>query len=125
MADRYPNRPFPADDYGRGGDQHGSGGGDNDPLAELARLIGQTDPFGATTPTRPSPPPQRAAIPREPYQPPQPQYQPPPPAQHYRPPQPQYEPSYEDEAVEPPPGPPQWMQRANIHRQAVAERQAQ
>jgi len=124
MADRYPNRPFPADDYGRGGDQHGSG--DNDPLAELARLIGQTDPFGATTPTRPNPPPQRAAIPREPYQPPQPQYQPPPPpAQHYQPPQPQYEPSYEDEAAEPPPGPPQWMQRANIHRQTVAERQAQ
>ncbi len=123
MADRYPNRPFPADDYGRGGDQHGSGG-DNDPLAELARLIGQTDPFGATTPVRPNPQPPRAAVAREPYQPPQPQYRPPPP-QQYQPPEPQYQPSYEDEEVEPPPGPPQWMQRANLHRQAVASRQAQ
>ena len=26
MADRYPDRPFPADDYDRGGDQHGSDG---------------------------------------------------------------------------------------------------
>ncbi len=93
-------------------------------MAELARLIGQTDPFGATTPARPNPQPQRAAIPREPPQPPQPQYQPPP-VQQYQPPQPQYEPSYEDEVAEPPPGPPQWMQRANLHRQAVAERQAQ
>jgi hypothetical protein len=46
MADRYQGRPFPADDYDRGGDQHDSGG--SDPLAELARLIGQTDPFGTT-----------------------------------------------------------------------------
>jgi len=124
MADRYPNRPFPADDYGRGGDQHGSGG-DNDPLAELARLIGQTDPFGATTPVRPNPQPPRATVAREPYQPPQPQYRPPPPPQQYQPPEPPYQPSYEDEEVEPPPGPPQWMQRANLHRQAVASRQAQ
>jgi hypothetical protein len=134
MADRYPNRPSPADDY-RGGDQHGSGG-DNDPLAELARLIGQTDPFGATpTPARPSPPTPRAALPPLPYQPVQPQYQPPqlpqpqPPQatqyQQYEPSQPQYEPSYEDEESEPPPGPPQWMQRANIHRQAVEDRQTQ
>ena len=93
-------------------------------MAELARLIGQTDPFGATTPARPNPPPQRAPVARESYQPPQPQYQPPP-VQQYQSPQPQYEPPYEDEEVEPPPGPPQWMQRANIHRQAVAERQAQ
>ena len=45
MADRYQDRPFPAhDDYGRGGDPHGQKG-ESDPLAELARLIGQTDPF--------------------------------------------------------------------------------
>ena len=50
MADRYPNRPFPADDYDRGSDQHGSGAGESDPLAELARLIGQTDPFGSDGP---------------------------------------------------------------------------
>src|SRR5262249_8674070 len=44
-ADRYQDRPFPAhDDYGRGTDQHGQTA-DSDPLAELARLIGQTDPF--------------------------------------------------------------------------------
>ena len=32
------------DDYGRGTDQYGQKA-DSDPLAELARLIGQTDPF--------------------------------------------------------------------------------
>jgi hypothetical protein len=121
MADRYPNRPFPADDFGRGGDQHGSAGGESDPLAELARLIGQTDPFAATTARPAGPPPQRAAVPRESYpaqpqyQPPQPQYEPPP-EQHYE--EPQYQDSYEDE--EPPPGPPAWMQRANLQRQAAA-----
>jgi SPOR domain len=46
MADRYQNRPFPADDpYDGGGDPHASGRNESDPLAELARLIGQTDPF--------------------------------------------------------------------------------
>jgi hypothetical protein len=104
MADRYSNRPFPADDYNRGSDQHGSGGAESDPLAELARLIGQTDPFGATSrQAPPPPPPQRAATPREPYQPPS---------------QPQYEAPIE-EADEPaaPAGPLPWMQRANIQRQ--------
>ncbi|MGY3291551.1 hypothetical protein ACVWWP_004618 [Bradyrhizobium sp. LM3.6] len=46
MAERYQDRPFPSDDYGRGGDQHGRAES-GDPLAELARLIGQTDPFAA------------------------------------------------------------------------------
>jgi hypothetical protein len=104
MADRYSNRPFPADDYGRGSDQHGSGGAESDPLAELARLIGQTDPFVSTA-RQSQPPPQRAAIPREPYQPPY---------------QPQYEQPEEDEPPAPA-GPPQWMQRANIQRQIVRE----
>ncbi len=46
MADRYQDRPFPADDdYHRGDDPHASAKGESDPLAELARLIGQTDPF--------------------------------------------------------------------------------
>lgn len=45
MADRYQDKPFPADDhYDRGGHQAPSKG-ESDPLAELARLIGQTDPF--------------------------------------------------------------------------------
>src|SRR4051794_19063517 len=49
MADRYQDRPFPADGFGRGGNQQA----DADPLAELARLIGQNDPFaqsGRATP---------------------------------------------------------------------------
>jgi hypothetical protein len=47
MADRYQDRPFPADDdYDRGGDPHAQPArSEGDPLAELARLIGQTDPF--------------------------------------------------------------------------------
>ena len=46
MADRYQDRPYPADDgYDRGDDQHAPGRTESDPLAELARLIGQTDPF--------------------------------------------------------------------------------
>jgi hypothetical protein len=104
MADRYSNRPFPADDYNRGSDQHGSGGAESDPLAELARLIGQTDPFGATSrQAPPPPPPPRAAIPREPYQPPY---------------QPQYEaPIEEEDEPAAPAGPLPWMQRANIQRQ--------
>src|SRR6516165_8667251 len=61
MADRYQGRPFPADDYDRGSDQHDSGGAD--PLAELARLIGQTDPFGTVGKSNPAaaPPVPRAA----------------------------------------------------------------
>jgi SPOR domain len=102
MADRYPNRPFPADDYGRG-DQLGSGGGESDPLAELARLIGQTDPFGGTGRANPAPPPPRAAVRRESVRP---TYQP----QHQAP--------IEDDEPSAPSGPPQWIQRANIQRQA-------
>jgi hypothetical protein len=48
MANRYQGRPFPADhDYDRERDAHASSPSDSDPLAELARLIGQTDPFGS------------------------------------------------------------------------------
>ena len=54
MADRYQDRPFPADDdYGRGANPHGPAKGESDPLAELARLIGQTDPFGGPRQPRP------------------------------------------------------------------------
>jgi hypothetical protein len=100
MADRYQDRRLAADDYGQGGEQHGAGRGESDPLAELARLIGQTDPFGNTgrsnPPPTPPPLPPRAA-PRERYQ--QQQYEP----------EPQ---QFEDESQSPA-GPPPWMQRAN------------
>jgi hypothetical protein len=94
MADRYQGRPFPADDYDRGGDEHGQG--ESDPLAELARLIGQTDPFGnlgKSNQAPPPPPPVARAIPRDRYEP-------------------QYEEPIEEEEL-PPAGPPSWMQRAN------------
>src|ERR1700754_2044284 len=107
MADRYQDRPFPAhDDYGRGADQHGQKG-DGDPLAELARLIGQTDPFamGRTNPKAQPQSMQRHQTPQ--YQPEQ--YEPEP-----------YEPdSYEPEP-ERPAGPPPWMQRANARAQHPA-----
>jgi SPOR domain len=98
MADRYQHRLLPSDDYGRGGDQHGRA--ESDPLAELARLIGQTDPFatqGGPAAKTPAPP-----VP-EPYQPP---------AQDYSPEQ--YQDSYDEP---PPPGPPSWMRRANVQPQ--------
>jgi len=45
MSDRYRDRPFPPDtNLGRGGYSN-STQEDGDPLAELARLIGQADPF--------------------------------------------------------------------------------
>ncbi|WFU45114.1 SPOR domain-containing protein [Bradyrhizobium sp. CB82] len=106
MADRYQNRPYPSDDYDRGDDQNGRA--ESDPLAELARLIGQTDPFGAQQ-GRPAARPPAPPAP-EPYRPP---------AQSYAPH------SYEDHYEEPPPppGPPSWMRRANVQPQpAVPER---
>ncbi|HMH63325.1 MAG TPA: SPOR domain-containing protein, partial [Bradyrhizobium sp.] len=47
MADRYQDRPFPADDdHDRRDGQHAPArAAESDPLAELARLIGQNDPF--------------------------------------------------------------------------------
>lgn len=96
MANRYQDRPFRADDYDRGDDQFGSDQADSDPLAELARLIGQTDPFGTPGRANPQVPPR--AIPRE-------QYQPPP-----------------EEPEDPAPGgPPPWIQRANHRREAERE----
>ena len=65
MAERYQDRPFPSDDYGRGGDQHGRAES-GDPLAELARLIGQTDPFAAQG--RPGAHPPAAPAPAQSYQ---------------------------------------------------------
>jgi hypothetical protein len=86
MADRYQDRPFPADDYDRGGD-HAASRGESDPLAELARLIGQTDPFGNMGRANQQIPPRTKV--RDPYQ----------------------EPAAADDEG-PPAGPPPWMQRA-------------
>jgi len=97
MADRYQDRTFPAhDDYGRGTDQHGQQA-ESDPLAELARLIGQTDPFAMG----------RANVK------PQPQS-----AQRYQ--EAQYQPEEYEPEPEAPAGPPPWMQRANARTQQPA-----
>ena len=87
MADRYQDRPFPADDgYDRGGDPHAEPARANsDPLAELARLIGQTDPYAMGRANQQAQP---SGGQRE-------QYQPPAPAEDA-----------------PPAGPPSWMRRA-------------
>jgi hypothetical protein len=87
MADRYQDRPFPADDDHDRGDQHESARGDSDPLAELARLIGQTDPFGTMGRANQRVQPRPSA--RDQYQDPA---------------------AAEDDG--PPAGPPPWMQRA-------------
>ena len=83
MAERYQERPFPSD-RDRGGDLHGEA----DPLAELARLIGQNDPLGAGAKAPPPHPLQSRANIRP---------------QQYHPPE-------EDDHVAP--SPPTWMQRA-------------
>src|SRR5471030_1501337 len=81
MAYRYQDRPLSADGFGRGGDQHQRA--EADPLAELARLIGQNDPLAAG---RGNPPPSRAVPPN------------------------QFQPPVEEDK---PAGPPPWMRRAN------------
>jgi cell division protein FtsN len=99
MADRYQGRPFPANQYDRGGDTHESTTGDSDPLAELARLIGQTDPFGAAGGTNQQVP--RRTNP---------------------------EPEAFTPAGPPPAGPPSWMQRVNrqeVRHQALPEEDAE
>jgi hypothetical protein len=86
MADRYQDRPFPSDaDHDRAANQ--TARGESDPLAELARLIGQTDPFGTPAKT-PHPLQSRANVRPQQYDPP------------------------EDDDVGAPAGPPPWMQRA-------------
>ncbi|QPF81944.1 SPOR domain-containing protein [Bradyrhizobium genosp. L] len=94
MADRYQDRPFPAaDDYDRGAYPDAAAKAESDPLAELARLIGQTDPFGTANK-------QQAPLPPHPLQS----------RANVRPPQP-YQPPVEDDDARPA-GPPPWMQRA-------------
>ena len=59
MADRYRDRPYPDDDFARDDSSAPQRPAQSDPLAELARLIGQTDPFstfgrdGRQPPARP------------------------------------------------------------------------
>jgi SPOR domain len=89
MADRYQSRPYPTDDdYHRGNEPY-SPSVESDPLAELARLIGQTDPFAGAGMSRANVQPQPMA------------------GQQYQPPLEEFE------EEQPPAGPPQWMQRAN------------
>jgi hypothetical protein len=89
MADRYQDKSSTADDDTDRGTQRAPAKGNSDPLAELARLIGQTDPFsGFGRANQPMPPRQTDS---------------------YRAPEPESEPEV-DEA--PPAGPPPWMQRA-------------
>ncbi|MGZ5872553.1 MAG: SPOR domain-containing protein [Bradyrhizobium sp.] len=96
MADRYQDRRFPADgDYDRGGGAHASANGESDPLAELARLIGQTEPFASRG---------RANLPLQPRTTEQDQY-----GQYDR--HDPYELSPESDEA-PAPGPPSWIQRA-------------
>jgi hypothetical protein len=99
MADRYQNRAYGAG-HGRGGDQYGSDRGESDPLAELARLIGQTDPFGKSgqVPQQPAPSPHQAH------------------QQDYYGGDDNAEPAPEPEPPPAPAGPPAWMQRANFRR---------
>jgi hypothetical protein len=80
MAHRYQDRPFPEDDdYGRD-DLGATAPPEPDPLAELARLIGQTDPLGDVKRGAPMAPvddpvdhfePQPAAVDEVPASPPQ------------------------------------------------------
>jgi hypothetical protein len=105
MADRYRERPFLANnDYDRGGDPRASERDESDPLAELARLIGQTDQFGNSGRANQQIPSRANA--RDPYQQraAEPVYQ--------RPAEPSYEDPLDlDDGA--PAGPPPWMQRAN------------
>ena len=78
MADRYQDRPFPSADQDRG---------ESDPLAELARLIGQSDPLGAAAKPAPHPLQSRANVRPQQYDPP-------------------------EQELDARPSPPAWMQRA-------------
>ena len=81
MADRYQDRPFPTDaEHDRGAVR-----GESDPLAELAQLTGQSDPFGTAAKT-PLPLQSRANV------------------------RPQYAPAEAEASA--PAGSPPWMQRA-------------
>jgi hypothetical protein len=112
MADRYRDRPFPADDdYGRDHSRMApQPQGESDPLAELARLIGQADPlssFGRETQTHPARHVQRDQVQHDHYAEPE-AYAP----DSYAP-----EP-YADEPEEPPASRPSWIQNLTAGRQS-------
>jgi hypothetical protein len=137
MADRYQDRAYGAG-QGRSGDQYGSDRGENDPLAELARLIGQNDPFGKSggqAQQRPVPPRQEVRqqdlrqqdvrqqdlrqqdLRQQDFR--QQDVRQQDPRQDYY-----SEQDYAQPAPEPPPapaGPPSWIQRANIRREPPRE----
>ena len=99
MADRYQDRAYSAGgDYDRDGRARASDDAESDPLAELARLIGQTDPFSSRQMSRanlPMPPQARPADPEPSYD-------------NYEDPEP-YEAA--------PPAPPSWMQRSAVRQE--------
>jgi cell division protein FtsN len=100
MADRYQDRSYPAGgDYDRDGRASSSADAESDPLAELARLIGQTDPFGSRPMSRANLPIQQQARPVDP----EPTYD------NYADPEPEEEPA---------PAPPSWIQRAAARQEA-------
>src|SRR5436309_5397333 len=87
MADRYQDKSSLADEDYDSATRRAPAKGDGDPLAELARLIGQTDPFSNFGRANQPMPPRET----DPYRRPEP------------------EPEVEED---PPAGPPSWMQRA-------------
>jgi len=98
MADRYQKRPFPAEHNYGGSASRASANAESDPLAELARLIGQTDPLGTmgranlqVQPRQRQPDPYESSDQQDQFDPP--------------------EAAEADQSA--PPGPPAWMQRAN------------
>jgi SPOR domain len=124
MADRYLNKSFPA---GRGYDRDAGSGApgnaESDPLAELARLIGQTDPFGSKSVSRANFPAQPQARPGG-----APRAQ----ESHQESYDENYQDGYGDDYYEdsepeqlPPPAPPSWMQRAAIRQEAPPSPQPQ
>ena len=115
MAERYQNRSYTTARNARSGDPFESDREESDPLAELARLIGQTDPFGPAENSSAQVPPRVAPREQE--------------YQGYRQDYPQeeeypqeYDQGYQasPEPDDPPAsaGPPQWIQRANLRREA-------
>jgi hypothetical protein len=92
MADRYQDRAYDRDGRARASDNT-----ESDPLAELARLIGQNDPFGGRSPIG------RANLTVQPQARP---VEPPPSYDNYA------DDSYADPEPEEAPAPPSWMQRA-------------
>jgi SPOR domain len=89
MADRYQGRPFAASGgYDHRDEQHPPARPESDPLAELARLIGQNDPFA----NRANPPQPPRGVSRD-----------------------QYEAPIADDDAPSAGGPPPWMQRATRH----------